>query len=149
MSVMTLEGQVYTRSSRTGRPQRAVPTRRASRPSRPSQSIRSSRTSQASRPVHLTARGRAVAFVASLLALGALVVGAGQMVEATAGGAVGGAAGEPVAVVVGSGDTLWGIAQEIAPDRDPRSVVQQIRSLNDLGTRSIVPGQSILVPIAG
>jgi len=133
MSVMTLEGQVYTRSSRTSRPQRVAPARR------------SSRTGRASRPVHLTARGRAVAFVASLLALGALVVGAGQMVEATAGTS----AGEPVAVVVGSGDTLWGIAQEIAPDRDPRSVVQQIRSLNDLGTRSIVPGQSILVPIAG
>jgi hypothetical protein len=44
---------------------------------------------------------------------------------------------------------LWGIAQDIAPDQDPRSVVQQIRILNDLDTRSIVPGQSILVPVSG
>jgi len=95
--------------------------------------------------LRLTARGRLVAFLASLLALAALVVGAGQMVEATAGTG----SGEPVAVVVGGGDTLWGIAQDIAPDQDPRSVVQQIRSLNDLGTRPIVPGQSILVPVAG
>lgn len=95
--------------------------------------------------VRLTARGRLVAFLASLLALAALVVGTGQMVAATAGTG----SSEPVAVVVGGGDTLWGIAQDIAPDRDPRSVVQQIRILNDLGSRSIVPGQSILVPVAG
>jgi hypothetical protein len=95
--------------------------------------------------VRLTARGRLVAFLASLLALAALVVWTGQMVAATGGTG----SGEPVAVVVGGGDTLWGIAQDIAPDQDPRSVVQQIRILNDLGTRSIVPGQSILVPVSG
>jgi len=75
-----------------------------------------------------------------------LVIGAGQMVEAA------GAPGESMQqtpVVVQAGDTLWGIAQEIAPDRDPRAVVAQIRSVNDLGTRSIVPGQSIVVPSLG
>lgn len=125
MSVMTLEGNqaaVRSRHKRTPR-QREEHTRA---------------------PLRLTARGRVVAFLASFLALAALVVGAGQMVEATGAST----AGEPAAVVVGSGDTLWGIAQEIAPDQDPRSVVAQIRSLNDLGTRSIVPGQSILVPVA-
>jgi Tfp pilus assembly protein FimV len=32
--------------------------------------------------------------------------------------------------VVRSGDTLWGIAAEIAPDRDPREVVEALREVN-------------------
>lgn len=131
MSVMTLEGRVA--HPRT--PIRRHPDR--------NRQARTPRRREARPPLRLTARGRVAAFVASFLALAALVVGAGQMVEASGASE----AGEPVAVVVGAGDTLWGIAQEIAPDRDPRSVVQQIRSLNDLGTRAIVPGQSILVPV--
>lgn len=131
MSVMTVEGRVA--HPRT--PIRNYPDR--------NRQARTLRRREARPPLRLTARGQVAAFVASFVALAALVVGAGQMVEASGASA----AGEPVAVVVGAGDTLWGIAQEIAPDRDPRSVVQQIRSLNDLGTRAIVPGQSILVPV--
>jgi LysM repeat protein len=52
-------------------------------------------------------------------------------------------------VVVQAGDTLWGIAQELAPGQDPRSVVGQIRELNDLGTDSIVPGQTLVLPTLG
>ena len=158
MSVLILEDRaVHTRT-----PSRQNPSRQnRSRPDRARQApvreapVRKARIAQprsarqrVAQPdpnLRLTPRGRVAAFLASILVLAALVIGAGQMVEATSGGG----AGEPVAVVVGAGDTLWGIAKEIAPDRDPRSVVQQIRSLNDLGTRSIVPGQSILVPVAG
>jgi LysM domain. len=137
MSVMSIDRPMATRSTRVNLGTRG--SRSTRQPSTERQ--------RASAPpaLRLTARGRLVAFLASLLALAALVVGAGQMVEATAGTGN----GEPVAVVVGGGDTLWGIAQDIAPDQDPRSVVGQIRSLNDLGTRPIVPGQSILVPVAG
>jgi len=140
MSVMSIDRPMATRSTRVNLGTRGTRGGRSSRQP-------STERHRASAPpaLRLTARGRLVAFVASLLALAALVVGAGQMVEATAGTGN----GEPVAVVVGGGDTLWGIAQDIAPDQDPRSVVQQIRSLNDLGTRPIVPGQSILVPVAG
>jgi Tfp pilus assembly protein FimV len=46
------------------------------------------------------------------------------------------AAAEPVAgevYVVQPGDTLWSIAAEIAPDRDPRAVVDALREANGGG----------------
>ena len=52
-------------------------------------------------------------------------------------------------VVVHAGETLWGIAREVAPGSDPRGVVRQIRQMNDLGTTPVVPGQSIVVPVLG
>lgn len=103
------------------------------------------RNQRSNAALRLTRRGRVVAFVGSLVALLALVVAAGQMADATASpdSAV------PSSVVVQSGETLWGIAREIAPGHDPRLVIAQIRELNDLGTRSIVPGQTLVVPSLG
>lgn len=116
-------------------------------PARPARMTRPDRARrEPSGGYRLTARGRAVALGASVAALVAIVVGAGQMVEASSVAATG---TEPAVVVVQSGDTLWGIAQDIAPGVDPRSLVRQIREVNDLGNRAIVPGQSIVVPIAG
>ena len=37
-----------------------------------------------------------------------------------------------VDVTVAPGDTLWSIAGEAAPDRDPREVIEEIRHLNDV-----------------
>jgi hypothetical protein len=51
-------------------------------------------------------------------------------------------------VVVQSGENLWQIAQAIAPSADPRETVTVIRELNGLGDAPVVPGQSIVVPIA-
>lgn len=93
-------------------------------------------------PVRLTRRGRVAAFVASLAALLAVVVGAGQMADASNEAS----AVQSSSVVVQSGETLWGIAKDVAPGHDPRLVISQIRDLNDLGTRSIVPGQTLVVP---
>jgi LysM repeat protein len=51
---------------------------------------------------------------------------------------------------VRSGDTLWAIAEVVADsDVDLRSVVAQIRDLNDLDSSLIVPGQTLLVPAGG
>ena len=99
--------------------------------------------------MRLTRRGRLVAFGASVAALGAIVIGAGQV--AGASGAASEASNLPGAqvVVVQAGETLWGIAREVAPDSDPRGVVRQIRQMNDLGTTPVVPGQSIVVPGLG
>ena len=99
--------------------------------------------------LRLTRRGRLVAFGASVAALGAIVIGAGQV--AGASGAASEVSNSPVArvVVVQAGETLWGIAREVAPDSDPRGVVRQIRQMNDLGTTPVVPGQSIVVPVLG
>jgi hypothetical protein len=101
--------------------------------------------STGSAPIRLTARGRFAAFVASVLALGAVVVAAGQIADASASDQ----SAQHSIVVVQAGDTLWGIAKDVAPGVDPRAVVHQIRQLNDLGTRSLQAGQSIVVPSLG
>jgi len=45
-----------------------------------------------------------------------------------------------------SGDTLWSIATMIAPEEDPRDVVADIISLNQLPTAALTPGQEIALP---
>ena len=94
--------------------------------------------------VRLTRRGRLVVFVTSLL----LVLAAAFFL---AGGAVGtGEAGTPPPteiVQVGPGDTLWGIASEIAVDGDVRSVMNDIQRLNALETAGVQAGQKLRVPV--
>ena len=46
------------------------------------------------------------------------------------------------------GDTLWSVAQRIAPDNDPREVVAQIRRINHLHTSALQAGQLLLLPTA-
>ena len=71
--------------------------------------------------------------------------GAGVGTEVDAGAGAG--AGRTVAVVVAPGDTLWQLAGEHAPDRDPRSVVADIVALNDLGSTGVQAGARVLVPL--
>jgi hypothetical protein len=49
-------------------------------------------------------------------------------------------------IVVQPGDTLWTIADRVAPDRDPRAVIHQIREINSLPSASIRAGQRLAVP---
>jgi nucleoid-associated protein YgaU len=51
--------------------------------------------------------------------------------------------------VVRSGDTLWAIAGRVAPDSDPRPVVDAMVEANDIDPGALVPGQSLVVPSAG
>jgi Tfp pilus assembly protein FimV len=44
-------------------------------------------------------------------------------------------------VVVQPGDTLWSIAERLAPNSDPRTVVDQL--VSTLGTSSVQPGEVI------
>lgn len=48
--------------------------------------------------------------------------------------------------VVRSGDTLWSIAIRLAPERDPRSVVDTLVSMNHLGGEPLIPGRAIRLP---
>ena len=54
---------------------------------------------------------------------------------------------EPTRIVqVGSGDTLWGIAAELADDGDVRAMMEQIERLNALDTTVLQAGQRLVVP---
>ncbi|QSR32685.1 hypothetical protein CFI00_19730 [Nocardioides sp. S5] len=94
--------------------------------------------------VRLTRRGRLVVFVTALF----LVLAVAFML---AGGAVGtGSAGEraPTEIVqVAPGDTLWGIASEVATDGDVRSMMTEIERLNALESASLAAGQKLRVPV--
>ena len=47
---------------------------------------------------------------------------------------------------VQAGESLWTVAERIAPSQDPREVIQQIRQLNDLSGSGIQAGQQLLLP---
>ena len=54
---------------------------------------------------------------------------------------------EMVSVVVQPGDTLWGLAREYAPSRDPREAVYIIRGANDgIDPGRLQPGDVVLIP---
>jgi LysM repeat protein len=48
--------------------------------------------------------------------------------------------------VVRQGDTLWSIAQRVAPGEDPRALVDAITAANGVDAAAIIPGQTLLVP---
>ena len=94
--------------------------------------------------VRLTRRGRLVVFLTSLFLVLAVAF-------ALAGGAVGtDSAGEQIPteiVQVAPGDTLWGIASEIATDGEVRSVRNEIERLNALESAGLQAGQKLRVPV--
>ena len=51
--------------------------------------------------------------------------------------------------VVRPGDTLWGIAERVGGRRDPREVVTSIARASRVDPGSLVPGQVLIVPVAG
>lgn len=116
----------------------------AARPgSRP---VRRPRPSTASSSLRLTRRGRVVIATASILMLFGVTVVSGVF-TADAGSSAAEQGRATGVVVVQAGESLWQIAQDIAPQADPRETVTTIRDLNGLGDTTVVPGQSIVVPI--
>lgn len=97
-------------------------------------------------PVRLTRRGRRV--VAGLVLVGGLgfaaLVGPALLGDPSPGPGLA-LAGES-SVVVQPGDTLWSIAGDLAPDEDPRGVVDALQAANGLEGAELVPGQVLLVP---
>jgi LysM domain len=92
--------------------------------------------------LRLTRRGRLVTAAATLLIAVLTLVGvvsrAGALRETAPV-----PASAPAQVVVAPGETLWSIAERIAPDRDPRTVVAGIQRLNDLPTAAVRAGQTL------
>ncbi|AND16158.1 LysM peptidoglycan-binding domain-containing protein [Rathayibacter tritici] len=95
--------------------------------------------------LRLTRRGRAV-----VAALGALPIVAGAFAFGLNGG--GAAASSDTAAVefryvtVHAGESLWSLAEELAPRSDPRDVVDDILSLNQLSSAGVEPGQRLAIP---
>ena len=50
--------------------------------------------------------------------------------------------------IVAPGETLWQIALEYAPERDPRRFIYEIQLANGLEGASILPGQKLILPAA-
>ena len=101
--------------------------------------------------LRLTRRGRLVLVVIplSLLALAILALWAALVAPAHAGAESLAGPGDAVTVTVRPGESLWTIAARTAPAQDPRVTIGQIRELNDLEGSRVVPGEQLLVPVAG
>jgi LysM repeat protein len=112
---------------------------------RPSSQLSTSvRVSSPRSAVRLTRRGRLVIIVAALVvafAIGVFVTAAGSVATQHPG------TPEATRIVqVGSGDTLWAIAADLADDGEVRAMMEQIERLNALDTTVLQAGQRLVVP---
>jgi hypothetical protein len=73
--------------------------------------------------------------------------GAGEGTLASPGPARAGALSSHSSYVVQPGDTLWTIAQRLAPGGDPRPVEWQLEA--EVGGDTIVPGERLVLPRSG
>jgi hypothetical protein len=100
-------------------------------------------------PLRLTRRGRFVFFGVPLILLAALVLSFSGFLNAPAKAAESAAElslTPTVTVTVQPGESLWAIAEAVAPERDPRDVVADIIQLNNLEVARVVPGQALFIP---
>jgi LysM repeat protein len=93
--------------------------------------------------IRLTRRGRLALLVAAVLCM-LLGFSLGNALSSTAGTISPPAASH--SIVVQPGQTLWGIATQIAPHTDPRATVQQIIVLNHLASTGVQAGETLAVP---
>ncbi len=97
--------------------------------------------------LRLTTRGRRVlatlAALPAVVALSAAVISGGSALATRDEGAP---AGSFETIAVAPGDTLWSIAEEIAPASDPRDVVDAVVRLNALDGVTLVAGESLAIP---
>jgi LysM repeat protein len=97
--------------------------------------------------LRITRRGRRVlAAVVALpitVALAASIIGGGSALASRESGAP---ASSFATVTVNAGESLWTIAQRVAPRADPRDVVDAVVRLNALQGVTVVPGQELALP---
>ncbi|MCU1530261.1 MAG: hypothetical protein JWP75_4024 [Frondihabitans sp.] len=95
--------------------------------------------------LHITKRGRSVLalviIVPMLAIVAALALNGGGAAATSSSGHV-----HFEHVTVASGETLWQIAEQVAPNSDPRDVVADIVALNNISGSGIVAGQSLAIP---
>ncbi len=97
--------------------------------------------------LRLTVRGRrvlaALAAIPAALALALAIIGGGAALASRGDGAP---AGSFETITVMTGDSLWSIAEAVAPASDPRDVVDAIVRLNALDGVGLVAGQELAIP---
>ncbi|MFK4483665.1 LysM peptidoglycan-binding domain-containing protein [Curtobacterium sp. AB7] len=98
--------------------------------------------------LRLTRRGRIVfttlAALPLLIVVAFFVLNGGQ---ASAGdAAAGGARTQFDTVTIQPGETLWQLAEDTAPNADPRDFVQDVISLNALDGSGLQAGEQIAIP---
>ena len=102
-------------------------------------------------PVRLTRRGRLVVFVGSLLLVLGVVLGLGLSLDTSSATRDAGTPPPTEVVTVGTGETLWDIAADLAGrgvgDGDVRAVVQDLEELNGLDSAMLLAGQDIRGPL--
>ncbi|GAA3405613.1 hypothetical protein GCM10011577_10610 [Pseudarthrobacter polychromogenes] len=102
-------------------------------------------------PLRLTRRGRIVLIGIPLVLLAALLLSLAGFFNSPAKASDSAANLETtsaVSVTVQPGQSLWGIAATVAPERDARDVVADIVQLNNLSAGTVFPGQQLFVPAA-
>jgi hypothetical protein len=95
--------------------------------------------------LRLTKRGRGVltTLAAAPLVIGALVFALnGGMATAT----LDGSGTDFQYVTVDTGQSLWEVAETIAPNADPRDVIAEIMQLNQLESADVMAGQQLAIP---
>lgn len=98
--------------------------------------------------LRLTVRGRRVlALLAALPAVIALTIAIVSGGGALASGESSAPAGTFTEVTVLPGDTLWSLAESVAPAADPRDVIDAIIRLNVLASGQLEAGQTISIPL--
>ncbi|WP_439690493.1 hypothetical protein ACRQ4C_06170 [Curtobacterium sp. SP.BCp] len=97
--------------------------------------------------LRLTRRGRIVfttlAALPILLIVALAVLNGGR---ASAGDASGSGSAHFETVTIQPGETLWQLAEETAPNADPRDFVQDVVTLNALDGAGLQAGEKIAIP---
>jgi len=111
----------------------------------PASRVRPAMAAAPSPRLRLTSRGRVVFGTLAVVPVlaGVLFMGAGAP-GAVAGGEI------PLDtfsfVSVAPGQTLWQLAESLAPAADPRDVISEIMDLNQLQSAAVTPGQRLAIP---
>jgi len=123
--------------------ERATPLRLIETDAPRSVGSRSATNSLTASHIRLTRRGRLALLGAAVLCM-LLGYSLGNTLSSTVGSISPPAASH--SIVVQPGQTLWGIATQVAPRADPRATVQQIIVLNHLASTGLQAGETLAVP---
>jgi hypothetical protein len=108
--------------------------------------VASTRTAALAPRLRITRRGRTVltVLIAIVVAVAAATFGLGA--AGASAGTHSGSFSTFQYVTVDPGESLWQLAQSVAPTADPRDVIADILTLNNLSSAAVQPGQRLAIP---